>query len=393
MKRCGYIQPMLVVCVFIVVGAGWGCDVWSTSEDESSTEEVDTLSIAWKYEYQPIDGAPQTPPKVVDLSGSPLVLFSGDARLNALKAEDGVVKWTTSLSPKVELYCDGLIVDKTSAFCSHRFKALSWDLRTGEERWEFIPPDGSVSGREFYDLGYYGLGPNHFWGSGRGGRVFGVDRETGELVHEWKYGARTTGLTYRDSALYLGHYEESVEGQGYGAVVKVDATEGDTLWTFAPEYGAFITMRPMLHGGRVYAGTAAYSEKGVFVALDQETGEVIWRNKNVRVYWAIWAQTKNGPRIFVNDGRDMIALDPEDGDLLWRTDMEGGHSEAGLAYLDGYVYHPHGQGLRVVDAETGELVHIEWPDHGYFWEVGTGAGKVFAQDSGALYAFEPYSSE
>ena len=73
--------------------------------------------------------------------------------------------------------------------------------------------------------------------------------------------------------------------------------------------------------------------------------------------------------------------------------MQAGHGEGGLAYLDGYVYHPHGRGMRVINAETGEVVHIEWPENGYFWEVSTGAGKVFAQDSGALYAFEPYSSE
>jgi hypothetical protein len=65
-----------------------------------------------------------------------------------------------------------------------------------------------------------------------------------------------------------------------------------------------------------------------------------------------------------------------------------------LAYLDGYVYHPHGQAMRVVNAETGDVVHIEAPPDGsYFWHVGTGAGKVFAQSSNSLVAYEPYQPE
>jgi outer membrane protein assembly factor BamB len=147
-------------------------------------------------------------------------------------------------------------------------------------------------------------------------------------------------------------------------------------------------MRPILKGDRLYAGTQS-GEKTEFVALDAGTGEMIWRNKEARVY----AAERAAGKIFVNTGRDVMALDKETGRTLWHAGLQAGHGESGLAYLDGYVYHPHGQGLRVIDAETGEVVHIEWPENGYFWEVGVGAGKVFAQDSGALYAFEPYSLE
>jgi len=39
-------------------------------------------------------------------------------------------------------------------------------------------------------------------------------------------------------------------------------------------------------------------------------------------------------------------------------------------------------------------VHIEAPPDGsYFWEVGAGAGKVFAQSSSNLIAYQPYQSE
>ena len=66
-------------------------------------------------------------------------------------------------------------------------------------------------------------------------------------------------------------------------------------------------------------------------------GDVLWRNRRVRVHWAIWAKTASGPRIFVNNGRTVRALDPGNGSILWRADMQAGRREEGLAYLDGYV--------------------------------------------------------
>ena len=148
-------------------------------------------------------------------------------------------------------------------------------------------------------------------------------------------------------------------------------------------------MRPLVDDGTVYAGTGS-GENTVFFALDKETGEVIWRNPRVRVFAAMMAAGK----IFVNDGTDLIALDKDDGSTLWRTNLNAGHGEYEIAYLNGYLYHPHGRGLRVVNAESGEIVHVETPPDGsYFWHVGTGAGTVFAQSSGYLVAYEPYQPE
>ena len=97
-------------------------------------------------------------------------------------------------------------------------------------------------------------------------------------------------------------------------------------------------MRPLVRRGRVYVGSRQ-GENTEFVALDAEMGDVLWRNRRVRVHWAIWAKTANGPRIFVNNGRTVRALDPGNGSILWRTDMQAGRREEGFAYLDGYVSH------------------------------------------------------
>ena len=322
-----------------------------------------------------------------------IVLFAGEAQLNALDLEDGSIKWSTELNPRRELDCVRLVVDDSSIYGSHLYKAVSWNLQSGEKRWDYSSTERE-SYKRFYSLGRYHAGPNHFYGGADGGWFLAVDKQTGELAYERQFKSLPRGLNYEDGRVYFGQAwtSEGAEGQSQGALLKVAAATADTLWRFQTKRGGFYDMPPFVEDGRVYAGTRG-GENTEFVALDAKTGGVLWRNRRVRVHWAIWAETANGPRIFVNNGRNVLALDPENGSILWRTDMQAGHGEAGLAYLNGYVYHPHGQGLRVINAKTGEVVHIEWPENGYFWEVSTGAGKVFAQDSGALYAFEPYSPE
>jgi outer membrane protein assembly factor BamB len=370
-----------------------GCDLGRSTQDntEDQKQPQDTLQVVWQQNYQVAEAGPSTPPKFVKAKKDSVVLFAGEARLNALDFEDGSIKWFTELNPRRELDCVGLVVDDSWIYGSHLYKAVSWGLQNGEKRWEYSSTERG-SYKRFYSLGRYDVGPDYFYGGADGGWFLAVDKKTGQLAYERQFEFLPRGLTYKDGRVYFGQAwtPEGAEGQSRGALVKVEAATADTLWRFRTKRGGFYDMSPFVKDGRVYAGTRG-GENTEFVALDAETGDVLWRNRRVRVHWAIWAETPNGSRIFVNNGRNVLALDPKNGSVLWRTDMQAGHGEGGLAYLDGHVYHPHGQGLRVINAKTGEVVHIEWPENGYFWEVGTGAGKVFAQDSGALYAFEPYS--
>lgn len=363
-----------------LIALALGCD--SSEVYEESPDKP--LQPAWRHSYQVGSNGPRMPPEVAEVEGSNYVLFAGQGRLEALNVGDGSVKWSTQLHPRRELKCRDLIVAKQSAFCSHLDKAVSWNLVTGNQLWQFKPP----AERRFYDLGYFALGPNYFYGSGRGGHVFAIDRKTGSRAFVTQYQHGAAGLTYASGAVYFSQAwtPEGAEGQSQGGIMKIDAADGDSLWNFRTERGGFYRMRPFVDDGVVYAGTQG-GENTVFVALDAVTGEVIWRNEGVRVYAAEMAASK----IFVNDGSDLVALDKKTGRTLWRARLDAGHGEYEIAYLNRYLYHPHGRSMRVVDAETGEIVHVEAPPDGsYFWHVGTGAGQVFAQSSGFLVAYEPY---
>ena len=267
---------------------------------------------------------------------------------------------------------------------------MAWNLDSGDQEWTFSSTRNEY-GRRFYDTGYVALGPSHFYGSAGGGWLYALERTSGEVAYKQQFDHLPRGLTYDHGTLYVvqAWTPDGAEGQSQGGIMKVDAATGDSLWTFRTERGGVYRMRPIVRDGVVYAGTRG-GEKTAFYALDAETGEVIWENRGVRVYAAEWA----GGTIVVNDGRDLMGIDAENGQTIWRTDMPGAHGEGGIAYHDGYVYHPHAGPLAVVDVETGEVVHIEPPIRGsYYWVVGAGADKVFAQTSGALVAFEPYSAQ
>ena len=379
MKRFTLLLTAILLASLAFGGAG--CDGrGSPNAENPGDSDFDSLSQAWKYSYR-IAGNVYLRPEVVEEDS--LVLFSGDAHLTAVSvSRDSVIWKSDNLDPSDPLQSIDLVVHDEAVYGYHTGKIIAWELENGSRRWTFT---SSPSDNRILNFGFPDVGPDYFYGSG-GGKHILVDREKGDMVSSREAGA--VGVTLRDSALYLGQgwTPEGAEGQSRGAVLKVRATTGDTLWSFKTNRGGFYRIRPIVRHDRLYAGTQG-GEMTEFVALDAETGEVIWRNKEARVYAAEMAAGK----IFVNTGRDVMALDKETGETLWHAGLEAGHGESGLAYLDGYVYHPHGQGLRVINAKTGEVVHIEWPENGYFWEVSTGAGKVFAQDSGALYAFEPYS--
>ena len=373
------VEKLLLISAIIVITVAAGCDRSGSENEQRNGESEDSLQVFWKRAFE-MTGGIRVRPRIV---GDSIVLFSGGAHLRAFRVANGSTKWKTSLEPETELYSRRLLVSKGTVCSPHQGQVLSWDLETGRQQWKFVPPEGN----RLFEIGFYDLGPEHFYGSGSG-KLLIINREDGSLSREEEYGGAST--LYQDGSLFLGQAwtPEGAEGQSRGGILKVNVASGDSLWFFKTERGGFYRMRPLLDEGRVYAGTRG-GEMTEFVALDAETGEVIWRNKEARVYAAEMAAGK----IFVNTGRDVMALDKETGETLWHAGLEAGHGESELAYLDGYVYHPHGQGLRVISAKTGEVVHIEWPENGYFWEVSTGAGKVFAQDSGALYAFEPYSPE
>ena len=125
--------------------------------------------------------------------GDSLVLFGAEARLVALRADDGSVKWK---SPRVEpssleMKVKELLVRGGAVYGSHVGRLIAWDLNDGSERWTFKPESS------LYEIGYYGLDSDHMYVSG-GGRLLAIDRQGGLLEGQYESGA--DGIAYAEGA-------------------------------------------------------------------------------------------------------------------------------------------------------------------------------------------------
>lgn len=379
MERSAVLRLILVAIAVSLATAGAGCDSGGSGND---TEARDPLATTWKHPYQ-VAGGVNLAPKPV---GDSLVLFGAEARLMALRPDDGSVKWR---SPRVEpsnleLKAYELRIGGGVVFGSHVKRAKAWNLTSGAERWTYRPDT------RFYSGGFYAAGSENFYASASGSWLLALDRRTGRLDYRRQYGHGPRGITYRDGALYFTQAwtPEGAEGQAQGGMMKVDATTGDSLWGFRTGRGGFYDGSPLVEDGRVYAGT--HGGKAAFFAVDAETGEEVWRNEDAPTF----APPAYGPeRIFINTSSRVLALSKETGRTVWENKVASGSGFRGVAYHEGYVYHPRGEALFVLNAETGDVVHKETSPSSYYWTLAAGPEHIYTQTSGHLVAYEPFQPE
>ncbi|MGL4513327.1 MAG: PQQ-binding-like beta-propeller repeat protein [Lacipirellulaceae bacterium] len=178
------------------------------------------------------------------------------------------------------------------------------------------------------------------------------------------------------------------------AVVCYDAADGKELWRHGTPSrfvevvsGAGPRGTPTYADGRVFA----LGGRGVFVALDAATGEVLWKHDYVADWDApvpMWGFAASplvvGDLVIVyadgSDGRALVAHDVATGELRWKAASGGmNYASAQPADFDGAptVLFADSEALRGLDPATGaELWTFDFPE-------GTQAPMVQPQQIGA----------
>jgi len=317
-----------------------------------NAENVSRLELAWSYAF----------PRVTDMRSQPAVrgdtLFIGDraGRLYALDRFSGCVRTHTKVLSGIR-----------SALTLAR-------LNDGSDLLIFADSLASV---------------------------FAVDPETLEVVWQQRaaisdYSVVTGSITYDDDRLFIpvSTYEVAAAGspnhaccKSHGAVIAMDATNGDIQWTwhatdeavsqgknrtgverFGPS-GAAVWTTPAIDRKRhrIYFGTGenlthpATDTSDAIIALDIDTGSLVWKYQAIA--GDVWnaACLNDGPNCPENAGDDfdfgasviiadradgtqillagqksgeIFALDPDpegmDGSVLWRTRISQGTSNGGI---------------------------------------------------------------
>jgi len=217
------------------------------------------------------------------------------------------------------------------------------------------------------------------------GYMRALDPETGNVIWQTSVGwpGNPVALpTYYEGVVYGIFYNMSYR------VYALDAATGAKLWD-SYSSGIFFNPRAALNAadGMVFAG----QDGGDWVALDAETGAIVW---TYPTYVQTWGGMAVGPgMVFGGDawGCNLYALDEFTGELVWSTRLLSDISSCPM-YAQGKVFVATNGGLvYALDAATGGVV---WQANvpGWIWMttptyggvaiyLGTELGVYFALDT------------
>jgi outer membrane protein assembly factor BamB len=150
---------------------------------------------------------------------------------------------------------------------------------------------------------------------------------------------------------------------GLGTLVCAKTADGRIVWK--AEMSDFGGRRPgwgycesvLIDGDKVLCTPGG--KKGAVVALDKQTGELIWQSKDFTQgaqYVSLIVAEHNGQRQYIQlTQAELVGLDAENGDVLWSTDWHGRTAVVSTPiFHDGHVYiaSGYGQGCKLVKLEA-----------------------------------------
>lgn len=354
-----------------------------TTKEEPSENE---LLLLWNYIYTDetvslslVSGEP------VILDAERVVIFP-DKNLTMLNTETGDEEWKYLLPEGSPIVSDKIIHDENAIYLKHD-KLTTGVILNKFNGNEVVTFDSGE--KVFSDFINDSFSDKKLFFIGKDQNVIVFTKE-GAYEKELTFDHKTTSATYYKSSLITTHsYRTESSSTTFGEVLSYDLNTDMLNWKYETASGSYLYTSILIENNTIYAGTT--SGPGEFIALNVNTGEVLWRVSGLES----WAYTLNEETIFINDGADLVALRKADGQQLWRTKFSGGgFDSSNLDYMDGYIYHSHSGSFFVLDANTGEIVYSTvLPDQSFAGNVSAGFGKVFVQSDFHLYAYEGWNPE
>ena len=214
------------------------------------------------------------------------------------------------------------------------------DAVDGSELWSFATGDAVNSTPAVTDgVVYVGSNDNH---------LYALDATTGNML--WSHDA---GAWVQYSPTVSGGvvYATAVVG-GEPRVVALDASTGALVWTAGDSHRSDPKFAPTLVGQSVYVPGAEF---GVFRALDASTGEIAW-TASVGSYVES-APTVIDDVVYLTVVNEAYALDEATGEIIWRYGTNRFPAQDFPALVvNGVYYLSPDEFIHALDATTGELL-------------------------------------
>lgn len=221
----------------------------------------------------------------------------------------------------------------------------SWPEGGPKQTWKATGLGGGFSGVSFWGDRIFTMGDKD-----DGSYLVCVNKADGKLLwstrvgkaggnDQQRPGPRCTPATDGTRVITTGQY---------GEVLCADVSTGKEIWrkTYQGDFGATAVPRwnfcdsPLLDGDRVICLPGG--PKGTMVALNKETGELLWQTAEVTddaSYSSVITAEISGVRqyIAVTDPR-VFGVNPKDGTVLWQTPREARNVIPTPIYRDGLVF-------------------------------------------------------
>ncbi len=285
--------------------------------------------------------------------------------------------WTTNSADSEGNDARWPVLYDGTVYASSGNAVLALDARTGERRWEAVPPEGQNLVAPAVDQrGVFIPVP--------GDKILALDRASGKDL--WRFQAASdvdTSPTIAEGRLYFG----SAEAKTFYCV---DAATGSPIWETVLDLEPYTS--PVVAGGLVvFSVRDLVAPDAYVVALDAETGLEVWRTPQTPV---TSAPTVLGDKLILGSYDFSVnAYELSTGRRLWKAPVEdafGERSAPATAFGDVFVADRVGNFYRL-DGRTGARKWIFSDTEGTFDEsspviagrtmfIGGGAGWIHAVD-------------
>jgi outer membrane protein assembly factor BamB len=311
------------------------------------------------------------------LVGRTLYVMNNDAKVFALNAETGNVKWRREIG-KLSASAPAFAHDRLYLTTLEPGQAVALNAKTGKVLWRRGLPGRSES-QPLLEGGrvYFGDESGNMWG---------LDAKSGKVA--WRTptdGNVKAGPAFHDGTLYVGDYA--------GEMYALRASDGAVRWR-ASDLGAGFGRSgrfystPAVAFGRVYAGNA----DGRVYSFEERTGDLAWSaSLNGYVYAAPAVADAPGtpPTVYVGtNGGSVYALDARNGGERWSHDMGGEISGAGSVV--GQVFYLANVDLEKTvgfDIKSGKPVYNI--DRGAYTPVISDGRRIYLTGYASVAAMEP----
>ena len=367
----------------------WSCNLLTTPDDTLNSNNK--MKLLWEIPYEMVGSSIKAVPLIF---GDSLVIMSAGKEIVAVEQATGKIRWKSFVSNETNIQNGEFATDGKKIYATHvedirainiSDGTLAWLISMPSERGGFWTKHPVVRDNKLFVVGRY--------------TVYCLNAETGQI--QWSkflYDLLGSPIYYLNSVIVSGvrgRYDSTKNIIGtIDSIYSLDVSTGNIVWTNGSKGDGRLN-KMVIENEIIYGGTKFPWSSASFEAFNAATGERIWSYYTPNEGWDYNDCVIAGDKIIANTGPYWVsAFNKSNGALLWRTFVKENADSWNVHYYNGYIYHPQGGRLYILDPNDGKIVYSQvGPKNQTTETMAAGNGKVFVCGHPTLQCYEVYKPE